>query len=107
MTSDRRWLSLKKPAALVPLDARIAHYEVLILRKVLERQVPAQPKQRMIRMSRRYEGKPHQRLTTEPLWDMRGQSKIHAVLEQRLGRATKHCLDHLDARIGRLASEAV
>ena len=61
----------------------------------------------MIRMSGRHEGEPHQRLAAEPRWDTRREREVHTALEQRLGRAAEHRLDHLDACMRRLLSEAV
>src|ERR1043166_9464682 len=48
-------LGLEKAAALVSLDARVAHDQVAVLAKVLEREPTAEPEQGMIRMSGRHE----------------------------------------------------
>src|SRR5438067_8302180 len=59
-------LGLEKAAALVALDARVAHDQVAVLAKVLEREPTAELEQRMIRMSGRHEGEAHHGLTAEP-----------------------------------------
>src|ERR1051325_11222089 len=52
-------LGLEEAAALVSLDARVAHDQVAVLAKVLEREPTAEPEQGMIRMSGRHEGEAH------------------------------------------------
>ena len=103
----QRCSASRKPPRLSRLTLVSRTIKVPVLAKILEREAPTEPEQRMIRMSGRHEGEPHQRLTAEPRRDTRRKREIHAALEQRLRRAAEHRLDHLDACIRRLTSEAV